>query len=52
MAVLTDTLAPLPFFYFAPPAGTFAFSSSNQFWMRLMCVTAGAALGGIRDRVM
>ena len=29
--------------YFAPPAGTFAFSSSNQFRMRLMCVTGGAA---------
>ena len=24
-------------------AGTFAFSSSNQFWIRLMCVTAGGA---------
>jgi hypothetical protein len=26
--------------------GTFAFSSSNQFWMRLMCVTTGGA-GGV-----
>ena len=24
--------------------GTFAFSSSNQFWIRLMCVTTGAGL--------
>jgi len=35
MAVLTDALSPLPFVYFAPPAGTFAFSSSNQFRLRL-----------------
>ena len=31
MAVLTDALLPLPFAYFAPLAGTFAFSSSNEF---------------------
>jgi hypothetical protein len=29
------------------PAGTFALNSSNQFWMRLMCVTTGEA-GGVR----
>jgi hypothetical protein len=28
-----------PAYFPAPPAGTFAFSSSNQFWMRLTCVT-------------
>ncbi len=37
-AAEAQTLTPT---YFAPPAGTFAFSSSNQFWMRLMCVTGG-----------
>ena len=31
----------VPSGYFAPPAGTFAFSSSTQFRMRLMCVTGG-----------
>ena len=32
----------LPYVYFARPlVGTFAFSSSNQFWIGLMWVTTG-----------
>ena len=37
----------LPSAYFAPPAGTFAFSSSNQFRMRLTCVTCGNGAYGL-----
>ena len=40
-AVRVGRVGTLPSAYFAAPAGTFAFSSSNQFWIRLMCVTGG-----------
>jgi len=41
----------LPAAYFAPPAGTFAFSSSNQFWIRLMWVTGGCGGAGTAKRL-
>ena len=36
----------LPSAYFAPPVGTFALSSSNQFRTKLMCVTGGRGSTG------